>query len=256
MRRFDRQKASRALRRLSNHGRPPQIVERVTAFSIGCIVTYVLLHPGTLSARRMMSLSAPTALPQWTAPAPPAAPVVSSPQPPPKLTPLPKLTSTPPRPAGNPPYWERCELPDSINASVTIPYCRRPQSVMQAVQSVLDQTLSDVEVCVVRDEESGICDPFPAELEALAARDPRVVLMTNKGANEPTPRNIGFKRALERNFQYMASLDDDDAVVPWRFCHAITEMRKRDANLACADSYGSEANRKPGVCACRRRWAD
>jgi hypothetical protein len=200
--------------------------------SADVVRTDKLLAPATSS-------SAPLGAPAATAAAAVPAPAGSAPPPPPPGNKY-------PRPPGNPPYWEACDLPYDINISVTVPYCRRPQSVMQAVRSVLEQTISDVEVCVVRDDESGKCQGFPDELVELSKADPRVVLMSNKGANEPTPRNIGFKRGLERNYQYFASLDDDDGVVPWRFCTSIKAMREANAALACADSYGSEANKPLG----------
>lgn len=91
--------------------------------------------------------------------------------------------------------------------SVIIPTRNRPQLLQRAVQSVLAQTLSAIEVVVVID------GPDAHTREVLAdIADPRlrvVELATSGGA--PRARNIGIAEARS---EWVALLDDDDEWLP------------------------------------------
>lgn len=89
------------------------------------------------------------------------------------------------------------------NVSVIIPTRNRPRTVIRAVESVLSQTYSDLEVIVIVD------GPDPETIEALGnIRDGRVrviILEESTGASEA--RNLGALVSLGR---WVALLDDDD----------------------------------------------
>ncbi|BAI74225.1 hypothetical protein AZL_a06940 (plasmid) [Azospirillum sp. B510] len=91
--------------------------------------------------------------------------------------------------------------------TVVIPTRNRPDMVMRAVRSALDQTYRDLDVVVVID------GPDPATASHLAAlADPRLTVMeleTNHGAAEA--RNIGVRAAPG---DWIAFLDDDDHWMP------------------------------------------
>ena len=91
--------------------------------------------------------------------------------------------------------------------TVVIPTRNRPDMVMRAVRSALDQTYRDLDVIVVID------GPDPATASHLATlADPRLTVMelqTNHGAAEA--RNIGVRAARGG---WIAFLDDDDHWMP------------------------------------------
>ncbi len=95
----------------------------------------------------------------------------------------------------------------SPRVSVVIPTFGRPELVTRAVDGVLAQTMSDLELLVVVDGDD------PATTAALAARpDPRlrvIVNETKRGAGRT--RDVGAKAGRG---QWVAFLDDDDEWLP------------------------------------------
>jgi glycosyltransferase involved in cell wall biosynthesis len=96
-------------------------------------------------------------------------------------------------------------MPFEPSVSVIIPTYNRANFVLNAIQSVLDQTLKDVEIIVVddgsTDDTQHALGPFNKKI--------RYLLTENKGASHA--RNIGMKAALGR---YIAFLDSDDTYLP------------------------------------------
>jgi glycosyltransferase involved in cell wall biosynthesis len=109
--------------------------------------------------------------------------------------------------------------------SVVIPTVNRPQLVVRAVRSALEQTHPPHEVLVVLDSAN---DEDVAGVRAID--DPRVeVLSTGGGSNDAgaTARNLGIRRATGT---WVALLDDDDEWLPI----------KLERQLAAADSTGDD----------------
>src|SRR5437588_9672841 len=83
--------------------------------------------------------------------------------------------------------------------TVIVPTYGRPQFLSEAVRSVLDQTVSDLE-CLVVDDAS----PEPVIVEG----DGRVrIIRRASNGGPPAARNTGIRNARGR---YVAFLDDDD----------------------------------------------
>lgn len=106
--------------------------------------------------------------------------------------------------------------------SVVVPTRNRPDSVVRAVGSALDQTLPAHEVVVVID------GPDSATVEALKSiGDPRVViceLAENGGAARA--RNIGVKNSTG---EWVAFLDDDDEWLPEKLrAQAVPASKRMD----------------------------
>lgn len=89
--------------------------------------------------------------------------------------------------------------------SVIIPTYSRPDFLVEAIDSVLEQTVDDLE-CIVVDDAGPIAAKVPD--------DPRIRLIrrTSNGG-EPAARNTGIEMARGR---YVTFLDDDDVFTPDR----------------------------------------
>lgn len=110
--------------------------------------------------------------------------------------------------------------------TVIIPTYKRPRLVGRAIESVLKQTIKDLELLVIDDCSQ---DETRAIVEAIG--DPRVRYVkhdTNKGL--PAVRNTGIRLARG---QYIAFLDDDDEWCPDKLERQLAVIPGHDA-VACA----------------------
>jgi GT2 family glycosyltransferase len=91
------------------------------------------------------------------------------------------------------------------NITVIIPVYNRPAFVKEAIQSVLDQTWSNLEIIVVND---GSTDNTPLVLQSFGDKI-RVIHQENKGVS--AARNTGIQNSDSR---WIAFLDSDDIWLP------------------------------------------
>lgn len=92
-----------------------------------------------------------------------------------------------------------------MKVSVIIPTYNRAKVISRAAQSVLDQTVSDLELIIVDDRSS---DDTEEEVRKLQAKDERVIYIKheeNRGGS--SARNTGIGQAQG---EYLAFLDSDD----------------------------------------------
>ena len=108
--------------------------------------------------------------------------------------------------------------------SVIIPTHNRPLQVVQAVQSVFNQSFQNFEVIVV-DDGSTVCKSGFNDLPV------RYIKQEHLGA--PAARNRGIK---ESKGKYVAFLDDDDTFLPEKLERQVGFM---EANPAVGMSYTS-----------------
>lgn len=128
--------------------------------------------------------------------------------------------------------------------TIIIPTYKRPHLVVQAIGSVLSQTVSDVEILVVDD-----CSQDETHSVVGSIQDPRVryiVHETNKGL--PAVRNTGIRWAQG---QYIAFLDDDDRWRPQKLEQQLRAIQGYDA-VACtavssAKGYAMRVHRRPSI---------
>ncbi|HXY91308.1 MAG TPA: glycosyltransferase family 2 protein, partial [Acidimicrobiia bacterium] len=100
--------------------------------------------------------------------------------------------------------------------SVIVPTYGRPEYLRAAVDSVLAQTVDDLE-CIVVDDATPIPVPRPSQ-------DPRVRLVSRARNGGPAAaRNSGLQAATGT---YVAFLDDDDVWVPDRLEQALDQHRR------------------------------
>lgn len=103
--------------------------------------------------------------------------------------------------------------------SVIIPTYRRCDTLVRAVESVINQTYKNIEIIVVNDNTPG--DEFSLMLydEIKKITDDRFVFLEQeKHINGAAARNCGIKKAKG---EYIAFLDDDDYWMPEKLEHQI-----------------------------------
>ncbi len=88
--------------------------------------------------------------------------------------------------------------------SVIMPVYNTEPYLEEAVNSILNQTLRDIELVAVND---GSTDGSPAILERFAAQDPRVRVVSQPNAGLSATRNRGFELARG---EYVYFMDSDD----------------------------------------------
>ncbi len=94
-----------------------------------------------------------------------------------------------------------------MKASVVIPCYNMAQYVGQCIDSVLCQTLADIEIIVVDD---GSTDKSADVVSAFS--DPRIKLIQQKNGGVSSALNAGFKAAKG---DYICPLGADDVLLPW-----------------------------------------
>ncbi len=115
-------------------------------------------------------------------------------------------------------------MKDTPLISCVIPTYNRSQKVVQAIESVLGQSYSNLEVLVVDDQSK---DDTKQVVEKLAQGNPRIKYFYNpsKGANNA--RNHGIKNAQG---EFIAMLDDDDQWDKLKLEKQLQAFNKLDSN--------------------------
>lgn len=120
--------------------------------------------------------------------------------------------------------------------SVVVPAFNASQYLGQAIESMLNQTLQNIEIIVVDD---GSTDATSAVAQSYADRDKRVRVHTRawQSGKPACPRNDGIRLARG---EMIALLDADDIARPTRLEEEVNAMRGSGAGLAFADFHKFE----------------
>lgn len=103
--------------------------------------------------------------------------------------------------------------------SVVMPAHNAESTIRAAIESLLGQEYSNVEILVVDDSSS---DSTSSIVETIAKKDARVRLLTNRlGRGAALARNVGMKAALGR---YLTFQDADDVSVPERIEYQLAAL--------------------------------
>jgi glycosyltransferase involved in cell wall biosynthesis len=115
-------------------------------------------------------------------------------------------------------------LSNSVLVSVVIPTHNRPHLLTRTVNSVLAQTIREIEVVIVDD-----CSDVPAESQLPEdSRIHHLRHLTNKGGS--AARNTGIAAAKGK---YVALVDDDDTWHPTKLEKQVEALRKAPAAGFC-----------------------
>lgn len=127
--------------------------------------------------------------------------------------------------------------------SVIIPTYKRPDTLDRAIRSVLDQSVKDVEVIVVDDNNPDTEGRALTEAKMTQfAEEPRVrYIKHERNKNGSAARNTGARAATG---EWVAFLDDDDEYLPKKLESQLSALEGRDEEWACC--YSKYATRKQG----------
>lgn len=123
--------------------------------------------------------------------------------------------------------------------SVVMPTYKRSEMLSRAIDSVLAQTYTNIELLLVNDNEPD--DDFTKDLQqrvAMYSTDSRFKLvLQEKHVNGAVARNVGIRRAQG---EYIAFLDDDDWWEPNKIEEQVKELSKLDESwggVSCKYSF-------------------
>lgn len=109
--------------------------------------------------------------------------------------------------------------------SVVVPVYKTERYLDACMESVLGQTLKDLEIILVDD---GSPDRCPEMCEQWAAKDPRIRVVHKENQGLGYARNTGIDNARGK---YIAFLDSDDLIEPQTYAEAMDEMKRNDADM-------------------------
>ena len=125
--------------------------------------------------------------------------------------------------------------------SVIIPVYNAERYIAQCLDSVLAQTLRDIEVICVDD---GSTDGSVAILKSYAARDSRLRLIRQKNAGAGAARNQGLREA---NGEFLSFLDSDDFFEPTMLEKAVARAREYQTDIVIFNSDQYHMDKKAFV---------
>jgi glycosyltransferase involved in cell wall biosynthesis len=131
--------------------------------------------------------------------------------------------------------------------SVVIPTYNRRKLLLEAVASVLEQDMDELEIVVVDD---GSDDGTP---QALQGVDPRLRCLTQTRLLRGAARNHGIREARGR---HIAFLDDDDRFEPWHLSQALDLLGESTGVSVPTVLWDPSTGKKRDVTAPPSAWKD
>lgn len=101
-----------------------------------------------------------------------------------------------------------------IKVSIIVPVYNVEEYLIQCIESLINQTLKDIEIILIND---GSSDNSPRICNEYIIKDPRVKVVHQENKHQGGARNVGLKIA---NGEYIAFVDSDDWI-PDNFCELL-----------------------------------
>lgn len=120
---------------------------------------------------------------------------------------------------------------NSPKISVLVPVYNVSAFLRECMDSIVSQTLSDLEIICIDD---GSTDDSPAILKEYADRDPRIRIITKKNTGYGNSMNIGLDAATG---EYIGIVEPDDFIPPDMFESLYQCAKDKDLDLVKADYY-------------------
>ena len=115
--------------------------------------------------------------------------------------------------------------------SIILPIYNVSQYLRECLDSVIGQTLQDIEILCVND---GSTDDSLDIIREYAARDPRIVVITGPNGGYGRAMNKGLDRATG---EYIGIVEPDDYVVPEMFGELYSVAKEHDLDMVKADFW-------------------
>ena len=117
--------------------------------------------------------------------------------------------------------------------SVIMPAYNAAATISAAIESLLQQTMRDIEVVIVDD---GSTDSTGVIADDYAEKDGRVLVVHQKNAGAYSARLAGIEKA---SGQYLGFMDADDTVSPNMYEELLAFAREHDLDIAQCEVEGS-----------------
>lgn len=112
------------------------------------------------------------------------------------------------------------------NVSVIVPVYNAEKYLRECVESIIKQTLQDIEIIFVDD---GSTDASLSILQEYAAKDERIRIINGNHNGGGAARNLGMEEAAG---EYLSFFDSDDWMEPELLEKTYTQCKKTDADMA------------------------
>ena len=134
---------------------------------------------------------------------------------------------------------EKANMPSEIKVSVILPVCNVEEYLPTCLDSIVNQTLREIEIICVND---GSADGSLGILREYAAKDERIVVIDQPNAGAGAARNNGLKVATGK---YLSFLDSDDFFEPMMLEEAYQKCVRYDADFVVfrSDAYNNDKKR-------------
>lgn len=126
-----------------------------------------------------------------------------------------------------------------IMVSVIVSTYNRPNMLVQALRSILDQTCKNVEIIVVNDGGVDVEDT----ITRLNHKNSITYIRHSRNRGSAATRNTGIKVARGK---YIAYLDDDDVFYPDHLETLVNFLESSDYEVAYTDAYRAIQEKKDG----------
>ena len=123
-----------------------------------------------------------------------------------------------------------------IKVSVVIPVYKAEKYLLRCVNSVLNQTLSDIEIILVDD---GSSDDSPKICDELKRAHDQIIVIHKSNGGVSSARNAGIKAA---SGDYIGFIDSDDDALPSMYETLYQAALDYDADMVMIDYVRIKAN--------------
>lgn len=123
-----------------------------------------------------------------------------------------------------------------MKISVIVPIYKSEKYLRRCVDSILNQTYTDLEVILVND---GSPDSCPQICEAYRREDSRVIVLHQKNAGVSAARNTGLDRA---SGEYITFVDSDDYIEPYMYSEMVRIIKQYDCDIVMCDCVKEFSN--------------
>lgn len=118
----------------------------------------------------------------------------------------------------------------NYKVSVIIPVYNAEKYLQKCVQSLLRQTLQDIQIILIDD---GSKDASMTLCDTLAAQDSRILVIHKANGGVSSARNVGIQNA---EGEYLGFVDSDDWVEPHMFETLYNTARQNEADVVMCDA--------------------